>query len=239
MAPSASAATPLITATTGNVNCTITGKVKLAPPLKNNWVQAGHQTDPFLAVRAIPNTTIAANGPISTSGTVKSVSCAGPASNGVTTAQVTAAKIKLSVDPANPGSANPATCIALLTNVPPNTAKYVLAVTWKASGAKLVPTTITGASIAPSGLGFAVTGGVVTGSFATGVANSQVNVDTATILAVTAAAPSSTAPDTGPCHARLKLKNATPTKPQSASLKPAKGLKKIGIPSGTFHIQKP
>ncbi|MGZ7017316.1 MAG: hypothetical protein ACXVL8_09130 [Acidimicrobiia bacterium] len=54
MAPSASAVKPTITATSGNVNCQITGKVKLHPGLKNNWVQADHQTDPNAAVRANP-----------------------------------------------------------------------------------------------------------------------------------------------------------------------------------------
>ncbi|MGZ4691544.1 MAG: hypothetical protein ACXVKA_07865 [Acidimicrobiia bacterium] len=240
MAPSASAVKPTITATTGNVSCQITGKVKLHPGLKNNWVQADHQTDPNAAVRAIPNTTIAQNGPISTTGKVKSVSCTGSASNGTVTAPVTKAKVTLSVDPLHPGSTNPATCTALLTNVPPNTAKYVLSVQWTATGAKLVNTTITGAGIAPSGLGFAVTGGTVTGSFATGSSTAQVNVDGATILAVTAPAPSSTATDTGPCHARLKLKGATATKPASARLIPAKGLKKIGVVAGsTFHVQNP
>lgn len=235
----ASGATPTITATSGNVNCSITAKAKLSPSLKNNWVQSQHSSDPNAAVRAIPNTTFASNGPVQVSSKAKSVSCTGTASQGSVTASVTGAKITLANDPAHPGSATPATCEALLTNNPPSTAKYISTIKWKATGAKLTNTTITGSSIAPSGLGFAITGGTITGSFAGGSSNSQANVDNATIVAITAAPPSSSSPDNGPCHARLKLKNATATKPASASLKPPKGLKKIGIPNGTFHIQAP
>jgi len=235
----ASAAKPTITATSGNVNCSITAKTKLSPSLKNNWVQSQHQSDPNAAVRAIPNTTFAQNGPVLVTAKAKSVSCSGTASQGATTLAVTGAKISLTNDPANPGGTSPATCTALLTNTPPSTAKYISTIKWKATGGKLNNTVVTGSSIAPSGLGFSITGGTITGSFAGGSSNSQANVDNATIVALTNPPPSSSSPDTGPCHARLKLKNATPTKPASASLKPPKGLKKIGIPSGTFHIQAP
>jgi hypothetical protein len=235
----ASAKTPLITATSGNVNCSITAKVKLSPSLKNNWVQSEHSSDPNAAVRAIPNTTFAQNGPVLTTAKAKSVSCSGTASQGSVTATVTGAKISLANDPAHPGGTSPATCTALLTNNPPSTAQYISTIKWKATGAKLADTTITGSTIAPSGLGFAVTGGTVTGSFAGGSSNSQANVDGATITAITAGPPSSSSPDNGPCHARLKLKAATSKKPASASLKNPKGLKKIGIPSGTLHIQAP
>jgi hypothetical protein len=236
---SASAKTQTITATSGNVNCSITAKAKLSPSLKNNWVQSEHSSDPNAAVRAIPNTTFAQNGPVQTTAKAKSISCTGTASQGSVHATVTGAKITLANDPAHPGGSSPATCTALLTNNPPSTAQYISTVKWKATGAKLVDTTIRGSTIAPSGAGFAITGGTVSGSFAGGSSNSQANVDSATISALLNPPPSSAHPDEGPCHARLKLKAATSKKPASASLKNPKGLKKIGITSGTFHIQAP
>jgi hypothetical protein len=236
---SASAKTATITATSGNVNCNITAKAKLAPSLKNNWVQSDHSSDPNAAVRAIPNTTFASNGPVQTNAKAKSTSCSGTASQGSVHATVTGAKISLTNDPAHPGSSNPATCTAFLSNDPPSTAQYIVTVRWKASGAKLIDTTIKGAGIAPAGLGFAITGGTVSGSFAGGSSNAQANVDGATITTVTAGPPSSAHPDTGACQPRLKLKAATAKKPASASLKSPKGFKKIGVPSGTFHIQAP
>jgi hypothetical protein len=238
-AVSASAKTSVITATSGNVNCSITAKAKLSPSLKNNWMKSDHQTDPNPAVRAIPDTVFASNGPVTVTSKAKTVSCTGTASQGSITATVTGAKISLTNDPAHPGGTSPATCTALLTNNPPSTAKYISTIKWKATGAKLTDTTVTDSTIAPSGLGFAITGGTITGSFAGGSSNSQANVDGATITAITAGPTSSTSPDNGPCQPRVKAKAASGSKPASASLKAPKGLKKIGIPNGTFHIQAP
>ena len=51
-------------ATSGSVTCTLSAKASLNPPLKNDWVAADHQdsfSEPDPAVRALPNTTFAAN----------------------------------------------------------------------------------------------------------------------------------------------------------------------------------
>jgi len=231
---SAGAAVPTITtATSANISCVITAKAKLAPALKNSWDQQAHEAGDGEAnalVSAIPDTKFTTDGPNITSSKAKSVSCTGSATDGTNTATIVSVKIALlngtaAVD--NPPLQEDNTCTGLLAGTQPGdvAATYTSTITFKATGAKLAPTTASGAGIAPAGVGFAVTGGTVGGSLAGGNSKTQANIsDTATIPAVTAAAATSLAPTPNrTCEANLKIK------PTSASLKPPKGLKKIGV----------
>jgi len=230
----AGASTPTITtATSANISCTITAKAKLAPALKNSWDQQAHEAgdgEANTAVQAIPDTKFTTDGPNVTSSKAKSISCTGSATDGTNVATVSSIKITLgngtqAVD--NPPLQEDNTCSGLLAGTQPGdvAATYTSTVSFKTSGAKLAPSTANGQGIAPAGVGFAVTGGTATGSLAGGNSKTQANIsDTNTIPAVTAAAATSLAPTPNrTCEANLKLK------PGSASLKPPKGLKKIGI----------
>lgn len=215
-----------------SISCNVTAKVKLSPALKNNWIQSQHASDPDPAVRGIPNTTLAANGPIMVS--VKgSGSCTGTVTDGVHSAPVTAVKISLVNDPAHLGSATPATCTSLLTGVPPSTAEYNTTISYTASGAAVTPTTITDQVIPPAT--FSVSGGTVSGSFAGGSATTNGIPDTTTILALTQAPASSADPVPAypQCEASLKIKPASTKHPESATLKAPKGLKKVAIVAGS------
>lgn len=236
---SASAAVPTITtATSANISCTITAKAKLAPALKNSWDQQAHEAgdgETNTAVQAIPDTTFSTAGPNTVSSKAKSISCTGSASDGTNTATIVSLKVTLgngtpAID--NPPLQEDNTCSGLLAGTQPGdvAATYTSTITFKASGAKLAPTTASGQGIAPAGIGFAVTGGSLSGSLAGGNGKTQANIsDTNTVPAVTAAAATSLAPTPNrTCEANLKLK------PGFASLKPPKGLKKIGIGQSAF-----
>jgi hypothetical protein len=238
----ASAKTITIThVTSASVTCHITAKVGLVPGLKNNWVKTDHASDPDVAVKNIPNTQFASTTPVSTSAKAKSVSCTGTATgnDGTTTGTATVTGIKLTLTQATPSVDNPpltvggSTCAGLLAGTQPGdvAATYKSVIDFKTSGAKLGETIINGSSIAPSGLGFGITGGTISGSFAGGSSSSQANVDGTTIAAITAAAPTSAAPTptSALCQPTLKIKPASPKKAESVSLKAPKGLKKIGI----------
>jgi len=231
---SAGAATPTITtATSANISCVITAKAKLAPALKNSWDQQAHEAgdgETNTAVQAIPDTKFTTDGPNVTSSKAKSVSCTGTATDGTNVATIVSVKITLGNGTAavdNPPLQEDNTCSGLLAGNQPGdvAATYTSTISFKTSGAKLAPTTASGQGIAPSGAGFAVTGGSSTGSLAGGNSKTQANIsDTNTIPAITAAAATSSAPTPNrTCEANLKLK------PGTASLKPPKGLKKIGI----------
>ncbi|MGZ4801380.1 MAG: hypothetical protein ACXV9P_02145 [Acidimicrobiia bacterium] len=234
----AGAAKPTITAGPGShVNCHISSKAKLSPALKDNWIQADHQSDPDPRVRAIPNTTFASNGPVFVSSKTKTVSCSGTVTDGTNTAPVTGLKVTLVTDPAHPGTTDPATCANLVAPSSPSTARYNAFIKYKASGAKVSDSTITDASIGNSGAGFAVTGGTISGSFAGGTSSTQANVDGTTLgmfISSTAISPnavSSTSPNGGvPCQASLK------SSPKAVKLKKPKGIKKIGIDSSSSTI---
>lgn len=245
MGGSAYAAKPIITAGAGSsVSCSLTSSAKVSPALKDNWVHADHQSDPNLAVRAIPDTVLATAGPVTVTAKSKSVSCTGTVTNGTDTATVTGVKILLTSDPAHPGSTDPATCAGLVAPDPmnPSTARYNATLSWKASGAKVNPTTITGSSISSAGGNFGVSGGVITGSFAGGSSSTVSAPDGATLnafLSSTAIQPglvSSTHTDGGPCQGSLKLKNKKGV--DTATLKAGKGIKKIGLASGTLLINR-
>jgi len=237
---SASAATPTITtATSATISCTISSKAKLAPALKDNWVQSAHSGDPNPLVAAIPNTTFASGVSPAVTAKGKSIACTGTATDGTATATVTALKINLV--PGNPGidvpplsTAPTGSCLGLLatSGVGDTAATYNATLSFKASGAKLAPTTINNLNIVagavPGGVGFGLSGGSVTGSLAGGTGKTIAFIDGDTLGAVAAAPPTSTnpAPSSNKCQPTLKIKAGNNP---SASLKPPKGLKKITI----------
>jgi hypothetical protein len=59
------------------VTCHLTAKVKLSPPLKNDWNPADHTTDPDSVVAALPYTTEAAASQVTTSAKGKGDTCTG------------------------------------------------------------------------------------------------------------------------------------------------------------------
>ncbi|MBF6558581.1 MAG: hypothetical protein IVW52_21030 [Acidimicrobiales bacterium] len=226
------AAKPTVTAGPGsNISCNITAKVKLTPSLKNNWIQSQHTTDPDAAVRAIVDTTFAANGPVIIS--VKgSGTCTGTVTDGVNTLPVTSVKFSVTNDPAHLGSATPATCSSLVSGMPPSTAQYDSSIKYAATGGKVTPTTVTGQTIPPAS--FNITGGTVSGSFAGGTSSANGVPDTTTVNAVLQAPATSTnpVPSFPQCEASIKIKPAG-KHPETATLKAPKGLKKVGIVAGS------
>jgi hypothetical protein len=223
-----------VTVTAGpgsHISCNITAKVKLAPGLKNNWIQSQHASDPDAAVRAIPDTTFAANGPVLI-GVKGSGSCTGTVTDGVHTLPVAGVKFSVVNDPAHLGSATPATCTGLVTGMPPSTAQYDTSLTYSAVGGKVTPTTITGGTIPPAS--FSIQGGTISGSFAGGTSATNGVADNTTIFAVTQAPATSTNPVPAfpQCEASIKIKPAG-KHPESATLKAPKGLKKVAIVAGS------
>ncbi len=222
-----------VTAGAGSsISCNITAKVKLTPSLKNNWIQSQHAGDPDAAVRAIVDTTFAANGPVIIS--VKgSGTCTGTVTDGVNTLPVTSVKFSVTNDPAHLGSATPATCTSLLTGMPPSTAEYDTSISYGATGGKVTPTTITDQVIPP--VSFSISGGTISGSFAGGTATTNGVPDSTTVSAITQAPASSTNPVPAfpQCEASIKIKAASAKHPETATLKAPKGLKKVGIVAGS------
>ncbi len=173
--------------------------------------------------------------------------CTGVVKQGSLTATVKKITVLLTTDPAHPGLANPATCVALVNMAPPapTDAQYKLNAVYKSGtkGVTIADTNITDVSLGSSGAGFAVTGGTITGSFAGGTTHTQANVDSKTLTAFLSSSGlghvvSSTNPSVGakPCQAALKVK--TKKGVSTASLKPPKGISKIGIASGSFTASR-
>jgi hypothetical protein len=231
----AGAAPPLISvATSATIDCSITAKAVLSPALKNSWDQQAHEPadgETNALVNAIPDTKFTTDGDNVVTSKAKSVACTGSATDGTNVATIVSVKISLGSGTAavdNPPLQEDNTCAGLLAGTQPGdvAATYTSTITFKTSGAKLAPTTTSGQGIAPSGIGFGVTGGTVSGSLVGGTGKTQANLsDGATLTAVTAAPATSTnpVPTSNKCEATLKLK------PTSATLKPPKGLKKIPI----------
>lgn len=244
----ASAATPVLTGiTSANVDCNITAKATLVPALKNNWVKAQHTGDASAAVVALPDTQFAALNTANNTSAKSKGTCSGtitgPSSAGVATMSVTAAKIGLatttqSIDNAPLNNNGGSTCTGLLAGTAGEdvAAKYTSTVSLKGSGAKLPTFSIVGSSVTPAGLGFSVTGGTASAPATGATGASQANVDTATLLAVTAGPPTSTVPSTSKCQPGLKVK--TKQSVTTATLKAPKGLKKLVIANGTFTLDK-
>lgn len=230
-ATTSGAAATVITAGAGShVTCNITASVKLTPSLKNDWVQSAHASDPVAAVAAIADTQFAAAGPVVIK--VKgSGTCTGTVTDGVHTAAVTAVKFSLANDPAHLGSTSEATCLGLVTGIPPSTAEYDTTIDYTATGAKVTPTTVTDQVIPPAS--FDITGGTVSGSFAGGTSTAAGVPDATTVGAVTQGAPTSSAPVPAfpQCQPTLVVK--TKHGVQVATLKAPKGLKKVGIVAGS------
>ena len=224
---------PTITAGAGSsISCAITASIKLSVPLKNDWVQSAHASDPVAAVVALADTQFAGNGPegvaIKGSGT-----CTGTVTDGTNTASVTAVKFSVVVDPAHTGNTGEETCAGLLAATPPSTTEYDSTISYTSTTAKIAPTTVTDQIIPP--VSFSLTGGTVSGSFAgTGGTVAAAGVPDATTLgALTQAAPTSAAPTPtfAQCQPTLqvKVKKGVTT----ASLKAPKGLKKISMVTGS------
>jgi hypothetical protein len=266
-ANSASATPPTITAGPGSsVTCSFTAKAAFyegtgtlggpAPgaktALRNDWKASDHSSDPGFnsktntsgdaavkaAVAAVPDTQFADVDPISTLSKGKSVSCSGTVTDGTHTASVTSVKtIGLSVSTMPAGTH--ATCAGLTSG---GTFDSILQ--WKASGAKVTNTTITGSSLAQladsHGVGFKLTGGTATGSFAGSTGETDAYLDAATGPAILAgilgphvsSANAKTIKTLNPCEPGLKIK-IPKNPPDIASIKAGKGIKKIGIgPAG-------
>jgi hypothetical protein len=222
---------PTITAGAGSsLHCNITASAKLSVPLKNDWVKSAHASDPEAAVRAIADTAFAGNGPEGV--TIKgSGTCTGTVTDGTNTASVTALKFSVGVDPAHTGNTGEQTCSGLLTATPPSTTQYDSTISYTSSTAKIAPTSVVGQIIPPAS--FNLTGGTISGSFAGGSVGASGVPDSTTVSALTQAAPTSASPTPAfpQCQPTLsiKVKKGVTT----ATLKAPKGLKKIGLVTGS------
>ncbi len=195
-------------------------------------------------IAALPDTQFAQLGGTSTTTAKSKGACTGTVTGPEGT--MTATKVKIGLATTTQAIDNPplnnnggSTCVGLLAGTAGEdvAATYTSTVTLKGSGAKLATFNIVGSSVAPAGLGFAVTGGTPDGVGAGTTGVSQANVDFDTIVAVTEGAPTSAAPKpVGKCQPTLKLKTkkGVPT----AALKAPKGLNKLTIGSGTFDLTK-
>jgi hypothetical protein len=224
---------PTITAGAGSsISCDITASIKLSVPLKNDWVQADHSSDPVAAVAAIVDTQFGADGPeivtIKGSGT-----CTGTVTDGTNNATVTGVKFSVTNDPSHLGNTTEATCAGLLSNTPPSTSEYDSTISYTSSGDKVAPTTVTD-QVIPAGT-FNLTGGTISGSFAgsSGSIAADGTPDSNTVNSILQAAPTSSSPTPAypDCQPTLsvKVKKGVTT----ATLKAPKGLKKISMVSGS------
>ncbi len=238
---SASAAAPPVlgAVTHSSISCNITAKATLSPSLKNNWVQSQHSSDTDAAVRAVPNIQFASTGPVGVSSKAKGT-CSGTATDGTHTFTATSIKEGLAVH--TPAVDNPPlnnnggdTCTGLLAGTASEdvAATYTASITLKGSGAKVAPFTITGATVTPHGLGFEIAGGTTSAPFAGAAGSAQANVDGATIVAVTAAPPTSTSP-----KAASKCQPSFKEKAGVVTVKAPKGFSKIVVASGTLTLTK-
>lgn len=212
-----------------------------------------NDNEPMQVVKDLPFTQFAAlNTPNATTAKAKGdcegtiTGTRGPGDPETTTMTVTKVKVTLttltnSVDNSPFNNNGGSTCIGLLSGTADEdeAATFRSAISLKGSGAKVPAFNIDGSSVVPEGLGFAITGGTADAPFTGATGVSQANVDLTTLLAVLDGPPSSLAPKaTSKCQPSLKVKQATSTKPASATLKAPKGLKKLGISSGTFTLEK-
>jgi hypothetical protein len=239
------AASPTFTAATGSVSCTIVGKGSFTDEhgaktaLKNDWKKADHQADPgstavAAAVAALPDTRFSPDGPITITAKFRAA-CTGSATGEGHTAQVTGATIvTTAVSSGDPGSPSQCGDILLGGAVSNST------VTWKASKAKINPTTITGDDLTPlidsHGIGFNLQSGAVTGSFAGGTDMTNAYLDAVSGPSVlngiigpkVDSSNASTIKTANPCEPSLKVK-APKNPPDVATIKGGKGIKKIGV----------
>jgi hypothetical protein len=247
VAPSAAnAAKPTITAGSGSdVTCAIGGKAKLDPPLKNDWVQADHQSDPngnatvVAAMASIPDTTYSVFGPVTTSAKIKSISCTGTVTDGTNIANITSAK--MTALSTNGDGVTPATCAGLVPDplAPPQT--FDTHIDWKADTALVTSTDITStldSLIDAHGVGFELTSTGITGSFAGGTSVADAYVGADAFNAISGTPSDSVTPSASICEAQVNLK-LTPAEPGASDavkikLKKPKGLKTIVVGPGLF-----
>jgi hypothetical protein len=172
----------------GTVHCTITGKVKINPPLTN--------------ANTVPSTTTAKT---------KSVTCT---SSGGTIGAHPITKSKGAVTSVG---TSPGTCSGL-TGV--GSSPFTVVVQWKATGASLNNSNITYSNEGPSGIGFNLPSGGATGTSPNGNDGSSI-----------------TGSFTGEhswSHADVVLPDFSLCNPNGS--KPAKGIKKLTVTSGTLDI---
>jgi hypothetical protein len=235
-----SGAATVITAGAGShISCnTVKAKATIAPALKDNWVKSQHSGDSDAGFAAIPDTTFASNGPVAVAGKTSVSGCTGTAVQGANTATIKKITVTLTTDPAHPGLANPATCVALVNMAPPapTDAQYLVSAQFKSGtkGFSIADMHVSNVALAAAGAGFNVSGGTITGSFAGGTSTTHVNVDGKTLTAFlsssffTTLTHSNAATAGKPCQASAKSKKGV------WGLKAPKGISKIGVASGTF-----
>ncbi len=223
----AQAATASFTPVHGSFSCNFTAKVKLSVKLKNNWKQSDHTADPNAAVVALPDTSFAANGPVTTSSKGKSVSCTGTVQDPTTLTNYPVTGIKV-VSVQNGTDPGPATCAGLVPG--PSSPPFTSTISYKVTGAKIPSSVITSslaAYVSPLlGVGFELTATGITGSLAGGTSDSKAFIDATTLAAFTGSPSTSTTPSGSVCEPQIKIKGTT------ASLKGGKGLNKIAIGGG-------
>jgi hypothetical protein len=234
-------------ATSALISCNITAKAKLSQKLKNNWVAADHAGDPDAAVVALPDTQFSSGITPDVTSKAKSTSCSGTASDAAGNV-ATIISLKLQLVPGTPAIDNPpvsppGTCLGLLAGTSPEdvAATYSTSIKFKTLGAKLADAQVDGLGIAPSGVGFAISGGTVSGSLAGATSTTQAFIDGETLAAVTAAPATSAAPvpTSVLCEPSLKIKPATAKKAESVKFKKPKGLKSIVIGNDLFPPNEP
>jgi hypothetical protein len=236
----AGAKAPTIIAGPGSsASCTTNATAKLSPALKNDWNASPSDSVP--AVAALPQTTFASNGPVTTTAKGNGT-CSGTATDGVNTAAIVGVKkITVATDPAHPGSSSEASCANLISSAAAGTAgEFNTTIEWIGSGAKIANTVVTdsllSASLSPPG--FVFSGGTITGSFAGGSVSSLSPVTAALIAEVGQAQETGAQAQAGTyaslgCEPTIKLKT-NGKGVTSASLKPPKGLKSIVVTGGSL-----
>lgn len=225
----------------GSVSCSVTGSIKLGEPLKDNWIQSDHSTDPDPDVQAIPDTQFAASGPEIISGK-GSGTCTGYTGAGPDSAAITSMRFTVTTEPGEAGNAEEATCAAWTNGIPPSGdgANYLTTITWHSPTAEITPTEIASPMFIATGFsGVAPPLGGIGGSFESsggGVAGASFQADPTTLSAISQAPPTSSdpVPTYRQCQPSLKIK--TTRSGTTAELVSPKGLRRITYVSGNLQI---
>ena len=195
-APGADAATVTLNAGTGSsVTCTITGSVKISPPLMDNWDHTQHTNDPNTnetvkaAMASIPDVPFSAGHVPVTTTSKSTATCSGTAvdptiTTGPNSAPITSATI---TSTSISSGTNDATCLNLNSSTGSTDLHSII--TWKttASGFKIAASDVhsdVSQLIDGHGAGFKITPTSSTGSFAGGSGETDAYVDKATIDAL-------------------------------------------------------
>jgi hypothetical protein len=220
-----------------SVTCSFGAKVKLSPPLKNDWNPSDHSSDPDQHVRDLPYTTYAAASQVSVAAKGKAISCSGTvAGHAVTGVKVTASALTGSP----PFHAD---CAGLASPAPGTTFQSILS--WKLDGALMSGNSTVTSSLATlidaHGVGFELSsdpshaGTSISGAFAGGTSDSKAYVDANTFSVLANSSHASSTSPSAPtvCEPSLKIKKAG-TAAETAQSKSPKGFKKITIGPGVF-----